>query len=183
MLVASAAAAQGGDLASLSAELGGEPLYCAHVAGDAQLCTWHVRRREHVVCELAADGQRTAAPCLRRPDNESMLTFPSGSGPGPTVWSRPSRSRLRHAARTELADARTLDDMVRLVGAGPVWCEQGEQLACGWYVRRRTPGYITVARAADAPGRKVGLVCRFAPDGSPAACTAAASPRAPAPQQ
>lgn len=184
--LAAAAAAEQDDVARISGETGSRPLYCAELSPELRVCTWHERRTRHVVCEFDGEGRRTSEPCLRLDDNESMRVFPTrptGANRG-ARRSEPSREEVRAEALRLLEAVPDVRGMVRLVGAGPVWCRRGEHLTCAWHAVRRTPGYVTLARVADAPGKKIGLVCRFELDGSsggPGSCRAEPSGAPPAP--
>jgi len=94
-------------------------------------------------------------------------------------------AEAKQGAMLAFAGARDLDDIIALVGAGPVWCLGGETLECGWFATRRTPGYVTVARFAGVAGRKVALTCAFGPDANlladSCAAKAARSSRPPRP--
>ncbi len=145
------------DVSDVSRKIGSGPLYCATVPGR-QICTWHEKRTQHVVCNFDETGIRIDRWCLITSDNELMITFP---GPAPRRKARTANRDLRNAAREKLGALRTLDDVIELVGAGPAWCGVGEMITCGWRLARRTPGYILFARVANAPGKKLDVLCRF----------------------
>lgn len=167
----------------VSGEIGTEPLYCADVAAGQRVCTWHEREGTHVVCGFDAMGGRTAVPCLRRADNTSMEVFPGGKGPLRKQKKQPPREPLRTGAARQVDGAADIWAVTDLVGAGPVSCRSADALICAWFATRRTPGYVTLARFANAPGKKIGMVCTFQPDGTRSAgsCSAEASGRAPTP--
>lgn len=170
LIAASAwAQAEPADRAAVSASVGREPMYCAATHPDRQLCTWRDARTFHLVCELDGSGKRTAAPCIRQPDNVEMWTFPTTSQtsrPGSTVRkTKRSRTELIAAARAELDAAQSLEQVVERIGAGPVWCQRGDGLVCSWHAVRRTPGYMRLSRIANAPGKKVNVRCGFDADG------------------
>jgi hypothetical protein len=170
------------DRAAVTAKVGREPYYCAHTLADRQLCTWSDGGADHLVCEFDAAGKRTATPCLRRPDNEQMWSFPAATnGPRTTAKSN-TRAQLRAEAQAQLDATRSLEQMVSFVGAGPVWCHaDGAALTCSWHVVRRTPGYIEISRIANEPGKKANLHCVFAADGASRAdgsCTTSIGGRA-----
>jgi hypothetical protein len=152
-----AAYAEAIDVSDVSSKIGSGPLYCATVPGR-QICTWHEQRTRHVVCDFDEAGIRTERWCLRTSDNEVMLSFPD---PAHRRKARTTKRDLRNAAREKLGTLRILDDVIELVGAGPAWCRVGEKITCGWKIVRRTPGYILFSRVANAPGKKLDVLCRF----------------------
>jgi len=171
------AADEAADIAAITAKTGRPPLYCASLPGDRRVCTWHERKTQHLVCEFDASSVRTAKPCLQSPANESMRTYTKSDRKGARQPRTGIAAEEKQAARLAFAGARDLDDIIALVGAGPVWCLGGETLECGWFATRRTPGYVTVARFAGVAGRKVALTCAFGPDANLLAdsCTAKAA--------
>lgn len=189
MVLGGGAIAQASSDAAIAARTqaaGAPPLYCASVGAARIYCTWHERRVRHVVCEFGPGGD--AGRCRDFLDNESMNAFPNSRGKtrrGRRIAEADaSKARLQASAQAELDAASTLDAVIELVGAGPLWCMEGETLLCGWKSVRRTPGYITLARAQNAPGKKIALICEFNADGSsrkPGSCTteAASAPRKP----
>jgi len=64
-----------------------------------------------------------------------MLTYP-GSGPRKGMRNEVDRDQIREQARVRLASAHSFEEMVALVGAGPVWCGSGETVSCGWRAMR-----------------------------------------------
>ena len=152
--------AEATDVSDVSWKIGSGPLYCATVPGR-QICTWHEKRTQHVVCDFDEAGIRTERWCLKTSDNEVMSSFP---GPPHRRKARTSNRDLRNAAQEKLGALRTLDDVIELVGAGPASCRVGETITCSWKLVRRTPGYILFSRVANAPGKKLDVLCRF--DGS-----------------
>lgn len=171
LLCWSAAAGEGSSpgeaLAKLSARIGGAPDFCARIGEQGRVCTWHHRRQEHVVCAFglpALAQELMGETCLRTPDNENMQTFRvTRSRKGARRY--PDRKQQRTEARAALDRAERLADVIRLVGAGPRWCAADgsgpASLACSWHLVRRTPGYNLFGRAANAPGKKLNLLCSF----------------------
>jgi hypothetical protein len=141
------------------ARIGAAPDLCASVSEGHEVCTWFRRRSEHVVCELGA-SDLLGGECLHTPNSESMLVF---DPPKRRKGARRPRKRQDQvdAANATLDAARHLSDVIRLVGAGPVWCFEDDGLQCSWFAIRRTPGYVTLARAANVAGKKLSLLCRF----------------------
>jgi hypothetical protein len=70
------------DLATAQHEIGhlvwelGEPLHCAQLPAGQRICTWHVDRSYHRVCEFDAAGVAAKDACFDSPDNVSMSVFP-----------------------------------------------------------------------------------------------------------
>ena len=153
------------DLPALSTKLGAKPMYCATTLPDRQICTWH-DRSFHLVCEFDGAGKRTGAPCSRQPDNVSMGTFPRTSAKDQDAKMQRSKPILADAARTQLDDARSVEQVSAVIGAGPIWCHRGDLMTCSWHAVRRTPGYRRLARIADAPGKQLNVHCLFEVDGS-----------------
>ena len=91
-------------------------------------------------------------------------------GPDPLPERKALRARYRRAATEEIAAARTLADLIHLVGAVPTACErvaQGER-ACVWQASSRTYGHGTLAFSIDAlPRERVMMRCLLPADGSP----------------
>lgn len=174
---AAAADFDGMDVTAISRELGRKPLYCAQISAERTFCTWRDRRAHHLVCEFDANSFRTGKPCVRRPNNDSMRTYPPNTGKGARKRNDAAKISARKEARSALEATKNIDDVVRLVGAGPMWCQRNDRLLCGWHAARKTPGYVTLARVADSPGRKVALTCTFEANGSsiPGACRAEAA--------
>jgi hypothetical protein len=172
------------DQQQLIAALDSNPLYCATINESRRICTWHVERRHHVVCELDPSEQPAGASCSYQEDNSRMLVFPSLGSKGQQGGAGGSSQKraFRKAARARLEAARTLAQVNGLVGAGPKVCQGEEPLTCTWHAVRRTPGYITLARIANAPGKKIDLICKFTDGGKSreaGACGAHVAGRAP----
>jgi hypothetical protein len=147
---------------SLFRKLGGPPIYCAFIAADRQICTWHEARSRHFVCELDSEGRLVGELCIQQDDNTTMTTFPE------TAKYRTGRRRQmkkKEMCQTEFAAleaAKSVRELCEFVGAGPRSCHvSGEDITCTWHAVRRTPGYISLARIARAPGKKVDMTCKF----------------------
>jgi hypothetical protein len=147
---------------SLFRKLGGPPIYCAFIAADRQICTWHEGRSHHYVCELDSEGRRVGELCIQRDDNTSMVTF---RGTARNHSGRRRRMEKKEICQTEFAAleaAKSVLEVCEFVGAGPRSCSvDGEDITCTWHAVRRTPGYISLARIARAPGKKVDMTCKF----------------------
>jgi hypothetical protein len=147
-------------------KLGIDPIYCASIAADRQICTWHEGRFSHFVCELDSEGRVVGEPCIRRDDNTTMTTFRDAEiyPPG-----RRRTQKVKEICRTEftaLEAAKSIREVGEFVGAGPKSCSvDGEDITCKWHAVRRTPGYISLARIARAPGKKLDVTCAFKANG------------------
>ena len=156
--------------------------YCADVGGLARVCT-HRENGRSVVCDLRAGSHPADSRCFGWPDNTQMHTFPKRSKGGrKTGGSRKrdpkavaERKALVEEVRARFAAAATIWDVIAIAGAGPVYCDAIGKLECGWHANRRTPGYVPLARYAEAPGKKIDMVCTFDLAGrleGPGACRA-----------
>ena len=150
------------DFDSLSREFGGSPIYCASIAADHRICTWHEGRTQHYVCEFDAEGRRIGEPCIQQDDNTSMVTYPRSVEKYSGRWRREKIMEVCEAEFAALEAAKSVREVSGFVGAGPKSCSiDGEDLGCTWHAVRRTPGYISLARITRTPGDKVDMTCRF----------------------
>jgi len=142
LAIANAHAGQaGGDIDSMTAELGRPPLYCAAVAADRQICTWHERKTRYVVCEFDLDAVRTAKPCVRMPDNESMRTYSKTERKGARRRPSGKEAEEKEAARIAFANARSLDDLIA-----------GARVEVAPYKKHPADFILWKPSAADQPG-------------------------------
>jgi hypothetical protein len=154
------------DRLQASSVFGSVPISCALVGIDRQICTWHEGRSHHVVCEIDSKGQLVGEPCVRSADNESMRAFPSRKSKYRSgIDARNQKEALRREAKSLPAAARSLRDVIDLVGAGPSLCMGGDVLSCRWHAVRRTPGFITLSRIANTRGMRLDLICKFKSNG------------------
>jgi hypothetical protein len=141
---------------------GGNPIYCASIAADRQICTWHEGRSHHYVCELDAEGRRIGESCFRQEDNTSMVTFPRSVEKYSGRWRRMKKKEVCEAEFAALEAVQSVREVSEFVGAGPKSCSvDGERLVCTWHAARRTPGYVSLARITRTPGKKVDMTCEF----------------------
>ena len=138
------------------------PVYCASIADDRQICTWHERNTHHYVCELDAEGRRVGDQCIHRLDNTSMSTFRGTTNYISGRRRRMMKTEMCQTEFTALEAAKSIRQVCEFVGAGPKTCVvDGEEITCNWHAVRRTPGYISLARIARAPGKKLDMTCKF----------------------
>jgi len=150
------------DFDSLSRALGGPPIYCASIADDRRICTWHEGRSHHYVCELDSEGLRVGEPCIRQDDNTAMVTFPRSVEKYSGRWRREKIMEVCEAEFAALEAAKSVRAVCEFVGAGPKSCSSdGEDLTCTWHAVRRTPGYISLARITRSPGKRFDMTCKF----------------------
>jgi len=150
------------DSDSLFETRGGNLIYCASIATDRQICTWHEGRSYHYVCELDSEGRRVGEPCIRRDDNTSMITFPRSVEKYSGRWRRMKQKEVCEAEFAALEAAKSVREVSEFVGAGPRSCSVAdEDLVCTWHAARRTPGYISLARISHTPGKKIDMTCEF----------------------
>jgi len=147
------------DLRAMSHSLGREPVDCAQVSADLEICTWYSPSSVKV-CQFDGQKRRTLEPCLEG------STRPQPKRPPASADAKAKQAffdKRRQEAVDRLAGAKDIGEVIDLVGAGPAWCETGERLTCAWIVLRRAPGYRELARFTETRGGKIGLRCHFAP--------------------
>jgi hypothetical protein len=150
------------DFDSLSRNLGGQPIYCAAIAADHRICTWHEGRYRHHVCEFDSEGKRVGEPCIQQDDNTTMTTFPRSVEKYSGRLRRAKKREVCEAAFAALETAKSVREVNEFVGAGPKSCSvEGGHLSCTWHAVRRTPGYISLARISHASGKKIDMTCKF----------------------
>jgi len=196
------AAAQDGDpLAAqrtrgeLVATLGRAADRCIPTTPGLELCEWALgnrdvawkplarsidtRARINVLCELPEDGgARAPGSCSVYPRESDHAPWalpnlhPTRRGDASVAARRAARERVTQRARETLAQARTLLELSRLVGAAPDEClpvAPGVR-SCVWRATSRTLGHALLAATIEAPRRKkVRLECLLPADGSPRA--------------
>jgi hypothetical protein len=179
--------------AELDAFLGQPPALC--VASDAglELCEWRLSSRDpawtslaasigtdsrvNVLCEIPGGGAaRAPGSCSVHPRRSARrgweipnLVVRKGSNQS-RADRRAARERLVRRAEAMLAEAETLVELSRLVGAAPDQCrglESGTR-SCLWRATSRTEGHGMLAASILAPQRKkVRLECRLPAGGAP----------------
>jgi hypothetical protein len=134
---------------------------CLVVAGDKEMCTWHTSDGENMICAFGPTGEPLIDfPCMLTRDNTDMATWPADAERWGDEGDR-AKAALIEAAKKKFEQARTLFDMISLVGRAPDACVSGGTIYCTWSIARRAPGYITLARAEDASGKRLRLSCQF----------------------
>lgn len=179
--------------ADLVLALGHPRTDCVASRPGLELCEWSLGNRDAawkelartigtdarvaVVCELPADGSpRAAGSCTLHPreSNHAPWALPnvaaSRRGSGSLAERRAARERVSQRAQATLAQARTLVEISRLIGAAPDQCleiEPGLQ-SCLWRATSRTFGHGMLAATIEAPRRKkLRLECRLPTDDTP----------------
>jgi len=179
--------------AELVVFLGQAELRCVASSPGLELCEWPLGSRDpawetlarsidtgsrlNVLCELPADGS------ARAPGSCSLHPRRSDAHPWrlpnlvPTKYSgktradlRADRERLVRRAEATLAQARTLLEISRLLGAAPDQCVAAQPgvRTCLWRATSRTQGHGMLAASIEAPQRKkLRLECLLPSDGTP----------------
>jgi len=179
--------------AGLEAFLGAPAAHCVTDAGGLELCEWALGNRDaawktlarsidtdsriNVLCELPPDrAARARGSCsvhARRSDQHDWTIpnlRPTKNSGGSVSERRAARERLIQRANAALAQARTLLELSRLVGAAPDECvtSQPGVRSCLWRATSRTQGHGLLAATIQAPSRKkLRLECRLPADGGP----------------
>jgi hypothetical protein len=177
----------------LDAFLGRPAARCIASSAGLELCEWQLGNRDaawrplarsidtdsriNVLCEIPADGAaRAPGSCWlypRRSDHGPWTIpnlQPTKSSGGSVADRRAARERLVRRAEAALAQARTLLEISRLIGAAPDACVPAEPGArtCLWRATSRTWGHGMLAATIEAPRRKkLRLECRLPADGGP----------------
>ena len=174
----------------------GEPrVPCVAIRPGLELCEWSLGNREPawrplarsigtdarvaILCELPTDGgARAPGSCTLYPRESDHAPWalpnvaPSRRGSGSVAERRAKREEISKRARATLAEAGTLLEISRLVGAAPDECValQPGLRSCLWRATSRTRGHGLLAATIEAPRRKkVRLVCRLPADDAPRA--------------
>ena len=171
---------------------GVSPAVCVASGPGTELCEWRMGSRDagwaslagaigskariNLLCDLPTDGApRGRGACSAHPkrSNRSAWVMPRGidtKGARPSCESkRQARQRYGRIANAALAEAVTLVELSRLVGAAPDQCtESASQLrVCLWRASSHTWGHGTLVMSIDAPKRKkIRMECRLPTDGS-----------------
>jgi hypothetical protein len=201
-LASTDAAAQDADVlaaqrtrSELELALGRPPERCVATTAGLALCQWALgdrdpawkalarsidtRARVVVLCELPANGSgRAPGSCsvYPRESNQSAWALPNlhptRRGDASVADRRAARERVSQRAQATLAQAGTLLELSRLVGAAPDECVSAGpgMRSCLWRATSRTLGHGMLAATIEAPSRKkVRLECRLPDDGAPRA--------------
>ena len=179
--------------AELDVLFGRPPASCVAVGAGLSLCQWWLGDRDpawaslarsidtsarvNVLCVVPDDGgARAPGSCTVHPRRSQRQGWevpnlhPPRRGDPPLEDRRAARERLALRAEAELAQAETLLELSRLVGAAPDQClsPQPAIRSCVWHATSRTEGHGMLAARIAAPKRKkVRLECRLPADGAP----------------
>jgi hypothetical protein len=170
---------------------GRAPSVCVLSTATTELCEWQLGNRHagwaplaaaidttdqvNLICELPSDGgprasrSRIAYP---RRSNRGRFPIPTASSTRRGQRSEsPTEARERYRRQTNraLEAARTLLELVHLVGAAPNECSRQSSAlqVCLWRATNRTYGHGTLAMSIGAPkGKRVRMQCQLPTDGS-----------------
>jgi hypothetical protein len=167
---------------------------CLEVPPSARLCEWQLAKRNYgwpelasalatedrinLLCILPADGSaRSPDSCTAFPQrsNRYLYEMPYSGPASPTEKRDPravARARYQQQASAELAGARTLTQLVSLMGAAPNSCaDLGDGTrGCAWFATSATYGHGTLAFSVPASTEdRVRMRCVLPADGSPRA--------------
>ncbi len=154
----------------------GPPAFCAEVSSDSKVCSWYFNNQKErwaalvealntknryqimLVCELpVGGGNREPDSCRAYPKHYSAGDFYSAR------WTKKARER----ASATLAAARTLWQLIDLVGVGPKACKvDSGELSCVWPVSYHTIGYSLLARTINSKRKRLALECVLSAEGS-----------------
>jgi hypothetical protein len=129
----------------------------------------------NLICQLPSDGgPRGRGSCSAHPRRSNRCQFPIPTAPSTRRGearksSAQARARYKQLTNQALAQARTLPELARFMGALPNEClpPSGEFQVCLWRATARTYGHGTLVMSIGAPKRKrVRMRCRLPTDGS-----------------
>lgn len=173
--------------------VGSPPDLCVNAGPSTRFCSWALGSRNprwrelagaigshdriNLLCELPrGGGDRPSASCsvFPRRSNRYLYELPP-SGPksrtgSPTPGRADVRATHRETASREIAGARTLRELITLMGAVPGGCERIPDGArrCVWMATSATYGHGTLAFSINAsPREKVMMSCLLPGDGNP----------------
>jgi len=176
-------------IADVSWEVGSSPMRCFRAPGEggyADACVWRIYRRLvswpalssrfdehgdafHLICALDRGGRTPTIAACETADATQVARLHDHPGAAAKPRVDTTEQQRRKASR-KVAAARTISEMVRLVGDVPDDCDrsvQGEWV-CQWTLLTITPGYRTIANYYDSLTddlrlpKKLRMVCRFA---------------------
>ena len=175
---------------------GTAPTRCTWSRPGNELCTWRLANRNaawwtlaptveteyqvNLVCEFPKDGSPRARACAVYPRKSRYFSVTppvAAAGPSAAAGTGAQRSYrapapqtdeayLREEAQRSLDAAKTVREMVELVGDAPDSCVSVDRRSqeCVWNAGDQALGYDLLAATIDADGR-VQLRCRFPKDG------------------
>lgn len=181
------------DKQSITQFVGDSMVSCVATSPTTEICEWNLSARESgwgalaraikttyriaLLCELPTDGTSPAADaCSAHPRRSNREDFRVRNrnvrkrrGQPASGIARTQR-RYQEIARAWFADAKTLTDTSRLMGAAPDGCEPAApgELRCVWKATSRTYGHGTAVMLIRAsPRRKIRVTCVFPESGGP----------------
>ena len=183
------------DREQLSQFVGVVPSSCLPSTPTTELCEWHASGRAagwramanaigsgdrlNLICELSISGEpRAAGSCSIHPrrSNRYSWKLPSTAGTRNTRSAVGEREKVRERHRNTvnqwMAEAKTLPQLSRLMGAIPDECARSSdrEQYCTWRTTGHTFGQGTLVVWIDArKGKKIRLHCALPSDGSPRA--------------
>ncbi len=161
------------DVSGLSWWLGDLPDSCVAVGDEEQFCTWLVTSNHSGYLQLAraAEAKREVNLVCRVAKTETLngcdvfaLNYDNSTGlpRGQNVTRvRQQREQMKEEATATIESARTVLDVVALVGDAPDKCSLGRMKECIWQIWHRTPGYSLIERSFGTSGKKYRLFCAF----------------------
>ena len=161
------------DVTGLSWWLCDLPDSCVAVDDAEQLCTWLVTSNHSGYLQLAraAEAKREVNLVCRITEKETIsscdvfaLNYDNSTGlpRGQSVTKvRRQREQMKEEATATIESARTVLDVVALVGEAPGKCSLGRMKECIWQIWHHTPGYSLVERSFGTSGKKYRLFCAF----------------------
>ena len=162
--------------ADVARHLEASPRRCLRLGPESEVCEWRIGADHPSHAQLSVHlgaSDRIGVTCV----------FPASAGPlvEDPCWLQQRRSnrgqyqvtshaqpKLTMRALSQVQDAGTLLEMIRLLGQLPEWCrERGRvERVCEWLLTSESYGHGTIVRVAGAHRRqKVRWVCRFPIDG------------------
>jgi hypothetical protein len=182
---------QQGNKDALTRFTGRPPFICVMSSGTTELCQWQLGNRDagwaplaatidtgdqaNLICELPNDGSpRAAGSCSvhARRSNRGQFPIPSASSVRsrrPKERPAEARERYKRLTNQSLAQAHTLPELARLIGAVPNECspQASESQVCLWRATATTYGHGTLAMSIDAPkSKRLRMRCQLPTDGS-----------------
>ncbi len=162
--------------ADVARHLEASPRQCLPLASQSEICEWHIGNRNPRHEELSTHlgvSDLLAVICVfpasvAPPDVDHCWLQQRRSNRGQYRVMSHAQPKMTMRAFSQVEDAGTLLEMIRLLGQLPEWCrEQGRvERVCEWLLTNESYGHGTIVRVAGAHRRqKVRWVCRFPIDG------------------
>jgi hypothetical protein len=174
-------------LSQVSWKLGTLPRSCIDVSGDSgspQLCGWRIYERLESATEAAENfGVEPPFEVICRAERAEATIKAEGCGAftlrstrvsvlrgkrrgGETIREfKRRRAWAQSKARERIQGARTLEQLVRVIGIAPMRCDlsgPGQKGICEWHLYAIESGYYQVALASGITGhKKLRALCRI----------------------